>query len=826
MFLKLINPIWWLSFFPASFKWWLGCELFALAAFPVCFFIFRVMKDRGYGFAKIFGIFFITFINWYLCTVLSFSFFSVFIAFLITAGISYLCFKRISERLIRFVKTRLKTILIYEIAFLFSFLFFVNVRSYRPEAMFYPGESGAEKMLNCAYLHALMRTSHFPPRDTWLWGERPVDETEELSGTAPEGVETEPYYINYYYFGHLMWATVAKFSFYNASYAFNLGLATIFALTFIGALSLGYNLTRRFRWGILAAFMVALFGNVDALLQLLGRIGFWLSKEGSSMTLLGVITEKFDQVFLSVDFWRSSRIMEHTVTEFPYFSAILGDLHPHHSSHPLVLLALGTAMTLVMTVKRSAGTLKDFFRNYWPHFFLFALVIGGAFATNTWDAIVLGFFGFVVMTFLSLKRHGNSWRGIGHSVVTVAVLGLSAVIFFMLFKLNFQSPIKNEIEIASWSPLKFEKFNLMFAPLKDKLRSDLADYFVMFGLFLIPLILHFSGRVKKFWGSLSRDRKWAWIIAVIFILVYSRNAWTHWLPGLAIVWLLLSVAMLLKGQTGVRTSYFYLLCIVVAFFTLYVETFYFDDRMVGDLERYNTLFKIYYPLWSFLAVCAVYSFARTFRNAVLQKRRLRLVFLDFLVLFIIGAGMLYPVQSTAVRTEQFQTTGYYDANIDSRHRTLDATAYIGKDKNYTVDVPQRGKKSVNLKDDYVIIQWIRENVEGQPVVLEAVGGCYVPFSRVASMTGIPTLVGWSHHVAQHRGGDIFQVLGPREQDIDAIYSTRDVSRAKRLLEKYDVEYVMVGSLERARYENESLEKFDDFLKPVIKEGESVLYRAP
>ncbi|MCX6998973.1 MAG: DUF2298 domain-containing protein, partial [Candidatus Sumerlaeota bacterium] len=206
MFWELFNPFWWFGFFGTAFRWWVACELFSIAVLPICFIIFRVMKDRGYGFAKIFGILFVTWLNWYLCIILKFSFGSVLVAFALALGCGAFCFFHVKDALLSFVRKRWRLILLYEILFLFSFLFFANVRSYSPEAIFDPGYSGAEKLSNCNYLHDLMRVEHFPPYDTWLCGNDPRT--------------NKPFYINYYYFGHLEWATVAKFSFYEARYAF------------------------------------------------------------------------------------------------------------------------------------------------------------------------------------------------------------------------------------------------------------------------------------------------------------------------------------------------------------------------------------------------------------------------------------------------------------------------------------------------------------------------------------------------------------------------------------------------------------------------------
>jgi len=69
----------------------------------------------------------------------------------------------------------------------------------------------------------------------------------------------------------------------------------------------------------------------------------------------------------------------------------------------------------------------------------------------------------------------------------------------------------------------------------------------------------------------------------------------------------------------------------------------------------------------------------------------------------------------------------------------------------------------------------------------------------------------------------------RAANVNAFYLTRDIAQAWRFLEWYDVQYIIVGRLERAYYPAESLEKFGQMvalglLEVVFEEGQSVIYR--
>lgn len=152
-----------------------------------------------------------------------------------------------------------------QLLFVVAFLFFTNVRSYIPFATFELSLYQAEKWGNYTHLQSAFATTHMPPRDIWYHGEP----------------------TNYYYGGHLLVATIAKATGTSVRVAFNLGLATIFALTismgFCFVLSLVHLTTRKLRlfgpvvwhhgmlWGLFGALAIGMFGNLDSWRQILTR---------------------------------------------------------------------------------------------------------------------------------------------------------------------------------------------------------------------------------------------------------------------------------------------------------------------------------------------------------------------------------------------------------------------------------------------------------------------------------------------------------------------------------------------------------------------------
>jgi len=124
--------------------------------------------------------------------------------------------------------------------------------------------------------------------------------------------------------------------------------------------------------------------------------------------------------------------------------------------------------------------------------------------------------------------------------------------------------------------------------------------------------------------------------------------------------------------------------------------------------------------------------------------------------------------------------------------------------------------------EYDAIQWLTKNVTGRPVIMEAIGDSFSEFGRVSAYTGLPTVLGWKGHEWQWRGS--FAPQGSRAADVDAAYSTTDVQAARTVLDKYQVELVYVGPLERQTYEAPALDKFRQFMDVAYENAEVTVYQ--
>jgi uncharacterized membrane protein len=198
-------------------KWYLVVLLAGLLALPLAFRFFKHLPDRGYAFTKPLGLLTIGYAFWLLG---SFGFLrndvaSILLAAALIAGLGLFRLKRPGLVELRdWLRSQLPTIILIEVVFLVAFAALAWFRAYNPDVV------ATEKPMEFMFINSIMRSPAFPPNDAWL------------SGHA----------ISYYYFGYVMIASLARLTGTTTAFAFNLGLALLFALAAVGSLGVVLNL--------------------------------------------------------------------------------------------------------------------------------------------------------------------------------------------------------------------------------------------------------------------------------------------------------------------------------------------------------------------------------------------------------------------------------------------------------------------------------------------------------------------------------------------------------------------------------------------------------
>lgn len=199
------------------------------------------------------------------------------------------------------------------------------------------------------------------------------------------------------------------------------------------------------------------------------------------------------------------------------------------------------------------------------------------------------------------------------------------------------------------------------------------------------------------------------------------------------------------------------------------ELVYVRDIYENGNARANTMFKLTYQAYILFGMTMGYGIYRLL--AVSKERALKV---------LSGIGLVCLCW----------TLGYFGNSVHAwfgnvlnpaEYQGLDATAFL------ETDFPQ----------DASAIRWLKANVKGSPVVLEANGDSYTGYERVSAMTGLPTVLGWYVHEWLWRNdtGDLNQ----KSADIQSIYTSVDEELVRELIEKYEISYIVVGSKEFEKY---------------------------
>jgi YYY domain-containing protein len=792
--------------------WLLALELSALAAAPLAMLLFHRLPDRGYLLSKPLGMLLLGYPVWLIVSAGLVHFTQATVLGVLTllvtlaAGVSY----RWREELSAFVRQHWRLILFCEVLFLLAFFGFREIRMLNPD-LWHPARGG-EKPMDLTYLTAVARSTTLPPYDAWF----------------ADG------YINYYYLGQFFTATLVKLTRIPPEIAFNLAVPTFFALTVAASFSVAFNLAAAGRamirraagrrpipaWspyaaGLLGAFLVAVAGNLDGVGQLTQRLSAVSSfHAGSGLPVLDSVVNSAGGMWQVLahgaelqqfDYWRSSRMMPPaiSITEFPYFSFMFADLHAHMMAIAFQVLAIGIGLALVLGQRGERGSGRE-----WAIVALLGLVVGSLRWVNSWDYPPFLLLALAALAISERRLEGGPAWTLSRLAARALLLVAVSFLAYLPFLHNYQTPVSGVIA----------------APETTKLHQYLAHFGVfaaIAGAWLLFLLLR-SARGSRACHSLfdARLRKkhpediasLAFAAAVLFFLaslgvfLFDRgNGFVALLlPALALVAYLAVVEVLRpKPDAGIRLF-------VLALLGLGLGLSAGVDLVTlqGDIVRMNTVFKFYLHIWVVFALAAAYA-AWQLLFVVWQvslspparplPKALATGGLAGLGLLLAGA-VIYPVLATPARI---------DDRFASLPRTLDGAAYM------RTAVYNDEKGDIALSYDYEGIQWMRENVQGTPIILEGRTPLYRWGGRFAVYTGLPAVLGWDWHQVQQRGPYGYMV-GERAIEIDRFYGEYGSGEALAFLRKYRVSYVILGRVERLYYAQSGLNKFRDGLGGVLE----------
>jgi YYY domain-containing protein len=462
------------------------------------------------------------------------------------------------------------------------------------------------------------------------------------------------------------------------------------------------------------------------------------------------------------DWWSPSRVIDGTANEFPWFSFLLGDLHAHVMVTPFALVAVAYALQLGL---HGPPPWRDARVRAAGELVLAGLVLGALYATNSFDFPTACAIGLGALLVWALAAPGR-WP-------LAAAWGcawlVAAVALYLPFWASFSPPTTSVGRIRD----------------RTSFTSFARDYAAIYGIFLWIALALYAGRFRL------PKRYVAWLgAAALFLLVLLAP---DRLTGLAIALVLVALAVFAAlGSGGFSQPYrlLWLLAAVALGLVASGEVAYLKDAFDGTVSfRFNTVFKTGYQAWFLLAVvCAV----SLYWSARWLGPRLRAAWLAVLA-GLVALALVYPLVGSYAKSGRF-----------AEKPTLDGMRWL-----------QRSEPG-----DAAAIEWLRRSVDGAPTLVEAVGPDFDPEGRgrVSTYTGLPSVITWPGHGVQW-GHD----AGSRIADVQELYATRDIAVARRLLDRYGVRYVFVGSLERRDNPAASLEKFDRLGTVAFRSGATRVY---
>lgn len=234
-------------------------------------------------------------------------------------------------------------------------------------------------------------------------------------------------------------------------------------------------------------------------------------------------------------------------------------------------------------------------------------------------------------------------------------------------------------------------------------------------------------------------------------------------------------------------------------FLLIIPEFFYIKDIYPTHFRANTMFKMGYQAYMMMSLAVMYVLWRIAHISVIRKGLKKV-----LIGFSWGSIALVLVYMN------FAAQSYY-GKMD-RPVKLDGIAWL-KDQ---------------YRDTLEIVEYFNKKVEGQPVILEAQGDSYTEYDVVSAYTGLPTVAGWWVHQWLWRGNA--DIVGRRIPEIEAMYQSKDVDQTRKLLRKYMVEYVVISSLERKRYDVNDKKVDENKFKKLGEEifrtsdGKGVIYK--
>ena len=556
-------------------------------------------------------------------------------------------------------------------------------------------------------------------------------------------------------------------------------------------------------WEVYNVLQSFTFASYISVLAVLANRAFGLRMSASIMvaTLIafGSNLAGIKDAFTGVrGWWGPSRVITGTINEFPAWSFLLGDLHPHFLNLPLLPLAMLLAFSLPVLVVPVfvASLFLVFAANAWEVPVALIFLVLGALALALYDFAVgdhgsLSYRAYIRGIFSRLKKIlSSSYRSIGSAfggALFIAVLAYLAakhisppsdpVRFVNLGVLN---PILNQL--AALLGLVSTRFNGVNEAVYG---SPVGQFMLHWGVPLAMLSL----------ALLFERLSYLSIVALTLggILSYTLGIPLPFLVTLILV-AFISIFVSVKAAEKPSLMFLGVCCLGVGSLIAIAipEILFIDDPYGGENERMNTVFKFYSAAWGPLHLFAFGKFISVFWREETQSNSSEA-----------APGIILALLACVL------SLGFFAVTTGERSQ-----------KDFRIPPKIMGLSTIEREfpGSSAIIQRLGFLQPG--VILEAVFGAYNYSGFVATLSSRDSFMGWVNHVGlltkKH------EEAGRRERFARDFYTNPECSFRLDGAKREGIKYVIVGSLERQNY-GEAVDRGFDCFRLVQISGQYRLY---
>jgi len=431
-----------------------------------------------------------------------------------------------------------------------------------------------------------------------------------------------------------------------------------------------------------------------------------------------------------------------TIHEFPVYSFVVSDLHAHVINMIFVLLLIALLIAVFRKLEKRSAERLDGLNILYEAFIPELLLLG----------LLTGIF-----------QMSNYWDYPIYLTVTLFTLFCAGIrqygykkIAVIISFIRFFIVLASSIVFAVPFNMTFDKMTGGIRFTED--RTLPHQFLVLWGYQLTLAVIFFIYVLYT-----EQNIKWKFERGKERLEIRSRMT-------------LMSRIQNVLDKNPVEDVFAVILCVSAIGLLIIPELVYVKDIYSAEHKRANTMFKLTYQAFIMFGLAAGYIFIRIRRHS--RKDR-KIAAAKIIAFIMIALPMIYPF---------YAIPSWYRYLNPERYEGLDGLAFMKKEH----------------PDDYELVIWLRENVQGQPAVLEANGDSYSYNGRISMATGLPTIQGWYVHEWLWRND--YKIVSERVEEVKTVYESDDIDMTREILEKYQIRYIVIGRPERDLFQDLNEEK--------------------